>query len=55
MISAGHEFLTAVEILKNWLEEYESDLKTNNPQTQTIAHRQFLLFETTATHEKRFA
>lgn len=38
MIIAGHEFLTAVEILKNWLEEYERDLKRKNPETQPVAN-----------------
>jgi hypothetical protein len=38
MIIEGHEFLTAVEILKNWLEEYKRDLKRENPETPPIAN-----------------
>jgi hypothetical protein len=37
-IIASHEFLTAVEILKIWLEEYERDLKRKNPETQPVAN-----------------
>ncbi|MEQ1905258.1 MAG: hypothetical protein ABL888_13805 [Pirellulaceae bacterium] len=34
MIIQGHEFLTAVDILKNWLEEYRRDLGRRNPLTR---------------------
>lgn len=32
MMIQGHEFLTAVEILKNWLLDYERDLTRKNPE-----------------------
>ena len=34
----GHEFLTAVDILKNWLEEYRRDLGRSNPLAQPAAN-----------------
>jgi hypothetical protein len=34
MIIQGHEFLTAVDIPNNWLEEYRRDLGRRNPLTQ---------------------
>ena len=33
----GHEFLPAVDILKNWLEEYLRDLVRPSPAVQSVA------------------
>ena len=33
----GHAFLPAVDILKNWLEEYLHDLGRPSPQVQSVA------------------
>jgi DNA primase len=38
MMIQGHDFLPAVEILKNWLEEYQRDLGRSNAQAQTTAN-----------------
>ena len=33
----GHEFVTAVDILKNWLDEYLRDLGRRSPSVQSVA------------------
>jgi DNA primase len=33
----GHEFLPAVDILRNWLEQYLRDLGRPNPAAQSVA------------------
>lgn len=33
----GHEFLPAVDILKNWLEQYLRDLGRPSPAAQSVA------------------
>ena len=33
----GHDFLPAVDILKNWLEDYQRDLGRSNPLAQSAA------------------
>ncbi len=37
MMIQGHEFLSAVDILKNWLGEYRRDLGYSNPPPQSAA------------------
>ena len=37
MMIQGHEFLPAVDILKNWLEEYRRDLGRSNSSAQSAA------------------
>lgn len=37
MISQGHDFMPAVDILKNWLEEYLRDLGRPSPSVQSVA------------------
>ena len=37
LLVQGHEFLPAVDILKNWLEEYLRDLGRPSPLVQSVA------------------
>lgn len=37
MMIQGHEFLSAVDILNNWLEEYQRDLGRTSPSAQAAA------------------
>ena len=37
LMTQGHEFVTAVDILKNWLEEYLLDLGRRSPAVQSVA------------------
>jgi DNA primase len=34
MMIQGHDFISAVEILKNWLEQYQRDLGRGNTRSQ---------------------
>ena len=38
MITQGHDFLSAVDILKNWLEEHRHDLGRRSPAVQSAAN-----------------
>lgn len=38
MIIQGHDFLPAVDILKNWLEEYRRDLGRSNAPVQSAVN-----------------
>ncbi len=37
MMIHGHDFIAAVEILKNWLEQYQRDLGRSSPPAQSPA------------------
>jgi DNA primase len=38
LLIQGHEFLSAVDILRNWLEQYRRDLGRTEPQAQSAAN-----------------